>query len=128
MKRRRWYLAGAAVALVVALSATGFAVAKPSSPQLTKVTIQLKWVTQSQFAGYYAAKAKGFYKAAGLDVNLKIGGPTIINEQTVLSKQAEFGVNWFPALLASRDQGNNLVNIAQIFPRSGTTEIVSTKA
>ena len=58
MNRRRWYFAGAMLAVVVALSATGFAVAKPSSPQLTKVTIQLKCVTQSQFAGYYAAKAK----------------------------------------------------------------------
>ena len=94
-----------------------------SSPKLTKVTIQLKWVTQSQFAGYYAAKAKGYYKAAGLDVNLKVGGPTIVNEQTVLSKQAEFGVNWFPSLLANRDQGNDLVNIAQVYTRSGTTEV-----
>ena len=65
------------------------------------------------------AKAKGYYKAAGLDVNLKVGGPTIVNEQTVLSKQAEFGVNWFPSLLANRDQNNNLVNIAQVFaPRA----------
>ena len=80
-------------------------------------------MTQSQFAGYYAAKAKGYYKAAGLDVNLKVGGPTIVNEQTVLSKQAEFGVNWFPSLLANRDQDNNLVNIAQVFARSGTTEV-----
>ena len=123
MKQRRWYLVGAALAVVATLSVTGFAVAGSSSPKLTKVTIQLKWVTQSQFAGYYAAKAKGYYKAAGLDVNLKIGGPTIINEQTVLSKQAEFGVNWFPSLLANRDQGNDLVNIAQVFPRSGTTEV-----
>ena len=123
MKRRRWYLAGVAAIVLAALSVTGFAVAGSSSPKLTKVTIQLKWVTQAQFAGYYAAKAKGYYKDAGLDVNLKIGGPTIVNEQTVLSKQAEFGVNWFPSLLANRDQGNDLVNIAQVFPRSGTTEV-----
>jgi NitT/TauT family transport system substrate-binding protein len=56
-------------------------------------------------------------------VNLKVGGPTIVNEQTVLSKQAEFGVNWFPSLLANRDQGNDLVNIAQVYTRSGTTEV-----
>ena len=126
MKKRRWYLMGAglaAVAAVAALSATGFAVAGSSSPKLTKVTIQLKWVTQSQFAGYYAAKAKGYYKAAGLDVNLKVGGPDINNEGVVLAKQAEFGVDWFPSLLANRDQGNDLVNIAQIYARSGTTEV-----
>ena len=95
---------------------------------LTKVTIQLKWVTQSQFAGYYAAKDKGYYKAAGLDVNLKVGGPDIVNEQTVLSKQAEFGVNWLPSLLANRDQGNDLVNIAQVYTRSGTTEVTWKKS
>ena len=114
---------GAAVLAAAGLTTAGLAVADSSSPKLTKVTIQLKWVTQSQFAGYYAAKAKGYYKAAGLDVNLKIGGPTIVNEQTVLSKQAEFGVNWFPSLLANRDQGNDLVNIAQVYTRSGTTEV-----
>jgi NitT/TauT family transport system substrate-binding protein len=123
VKRRSWYLVGATLVVLAALTATSLALAGSSSPKLTKVTIQLKWVTQSQFAGYYAAKAKGYYKDAGLDVNLKIGGPTIVNEQTVLSKQAEFGVNWFPSLLANRDQGNDLVNIAQVFPRSGTTEV-----
>jgi len=121
--KRRWYVAGVAMAVVAALSATGLAMAGSSSPKLTKVTIQLKWVTQSQFAGYYAAKAKGYYKAAGLDVNLKVGGPTIVNEQTVLSKQAEFGVDWLPSLLANRDQGNDLVNIGQVYARSGTTEV-----
>jgi NitT/TauT family transport system substrate-binding protein len=123
VKRRRWYLVAATLVVLAALTATSFALAGSSSPKLTKVTIQLKWVTQSQFAGYYAAKAKGYYKDAGLDVNLKIGGPTIVNEQTVLSKQAEFGVNWFPSLLANRDQGNDLVNIAQVYTRSGTTEV-----
>jgi len=130
VKRERWYLVGlvgAAVVAVAALTTAGLAVADSSSPKLTKVTVQLKWVTQSQFAGYYAAKAKGYYKAAGLDVNLKIGGPTIVNEQTVLSKQAEFGVNWFPSLLANRDQGNDLVNIGQVYTRSGTTEVTFKK-
>jgi NitT/TauT family transport system substrate-binding protein len=126
--KRRWYLAGAALVAVVGLATSGFALAGSSSPKLKKVTIQLKWVTQSQFAGYYAAKAKGYYKAAGLDVNLKVGGPTIVNEQTVLSKQAEFGVNWFPSLLANRDQGNDLVNIAQVYARSGTTEVTWKKS
>jgi len=121
--KRRWYVAGVAIAVVAALSATGLAMAGSSSPKLTKVTIQLKWVTQSQFAGYYAAKAKGYYKAAGLDVNLKVGGPDINNEQVVLSKQAEFGVDWLPSLLANRDQGNDLVNIGQVYARSGTTEV-----
>jgi NitT/TauT family transport system substrate-binding protein len=123
MSRRKWYFAGVAVVAVAALAVSGLAVASSSSPKLTKVTIQLKWVTQSQFAGYYAAKAKGYYKAAGLDVNLKVGGPDINNEQVVLAKQAEFGVDWMPSLLANRDQGNDLVNIGQVYTRSGTTEV-----
>jgi len=88
-----------------------------------KVTLQLKWVTQAQFAGYYAAKAKGYYDEEGLDVNLKIGGPSITPEQVVLGKQAEFGIDWLPSLLASRDKGQNLVNIAQVFTRSGMLEL-----
>ncbi len=106
MKRRRWYIAGAAVCVAAVAVAAGLAMAGSSQGQgLKKVTIQLKWVTQSQFAGYYAAKDKGYYKAAGLDVNLKVGGPDIVNEQTVLSKQAEFGINWMPSLLAQPRPG-----------------------
>jgi len=88
-----------------------------------KVTLQLKWVTQAQFAGYYAAKAKGYYDEEGLDVNIKVGGPSITPEQVVLGKQAEFGIDWLPSLLAARDNGQDLVNIAQVFGKSGMTEL-----
>ncbi len=88
-----------------------------------KVTLQLKWVTQAQFAGYYAAKKKGYYDEEGLDVNIKVGGPSITPEQVVLGKQAEFGIDWLPSLLASRDKGQDLVNISQVFTRSGMTEL-----
>ncbi|MFL6012258.1 MAG: ABC transporter substrate-binding protein, partial [Gaiellaceae bacterium] len=88
-----------------------------------KVTLQLKWVTQAQFAGYYAAKAKGYYDEEGLDVNIKVGGPSITPEQVVLGKQAQFGIDWLPSLLAARDNGQDLVNIAQVFGRSGMTEL-----
>jgi NitT/TauT family transport system substrate-binding protein len=88
-----------------------------------KVTLQLKWVTQAQFAGYYAAKAKGYYDEEGLDVNIKVGGPSITPEQVVLGKQADFGIDWLPSLLAARDQGQDLVNIAQVFGKSGMTEL-----
>jgi NitT/TauT family transport system substrate-binding protein len=128
MRKRKWYVLAAALAVGASLVVAGFAAAAQSSQQLTKVTIQLKWVTQSQFAGYYAAKSKGFYKAVGLDVNLKVGGPDVVNEQTVLSKQAEFGINWFPSLLQNRDTGNDLVNIAQVYARSGTTEVTFKKS
>ncbi len=87
--------------------------------ELDEVTLQLKWVTQAQFAGYYAALEEGYYEEEGLDVTLKPGGPDITPEQVVASGQAEFGIDWLPALLAARDQGGDLVNIAQVFGRSG---------
>lgn len=88
-----------------------------------KVTLQLKWVTQAQFAGFYAALEEGYYEEEGLDVTLQPGGPDITPEQVVASGQAEFGIDWLPALLAARDQGGDLVNIAQVFARSGMTEV-----
>ena len=125
MGRKHWI--GAALALcVVALSlwaGLGTAKAQPGATKLDKVTLQLKWVTQSQFAGYYAAKALGYYKDFGLDVTLKIGGPSITPEQVVASGQAQIGLDWLPSLLATRDTGTNLINIAQMFARSGMTEI-----
>ena len=128
MKHRRYWFGGlAAIAVAAAVwTAVGTAGASPkqhSSTKLTKVTLQLKWVTQAQFAGYYAAKAKGYYKQAGLDVNIKVGGPDITPETVVAGGQAEFGLDWLPSLLAIRDQGTKLVNIAQVFTRSGMTEI-----
>jgi NitT/TauT family transport system substrate-binding protein len=114
----------AVVAVVVSLWAgLGSAKAQPKAAKLDNVTLQLKWVTQAQFAGYYAAKALGYYKDFGLNVNLKVGGPSITPEQVVASGQADIGVDWLPSLLATRDTGTNLVNIAQMFARSGMTEL-----
>ena len=89
------------------------------SAQAEKVTLQLKWVTQSQFAGYYVAQEKGFYKAAGLDVVIKPGGPDLAPEQIIAGGGADVIVDWMPAALASREKGNKLVNIAQPFKKSG---------
>ena len=91
--------------------------------ELDKVTLQLKWVTQAQFAGYYAAQEEGFYEDEGLDVTIRPGGPDIVPEQVVLGGQADFGIDWLDSLLAFRDKGNDLVNIAQVYTRSGMTEI-----
>jgi NitT/TauT family transport system substrate-binding protein len=129
MRKRRWYVL-AATLVGASLAAAGLAGAAGGSGEqgLTKVTLQSKWVVQSQFAGFYAAKARGFYRQAGLDVTIKTGGPDIIPEQVVLGKQAEFGINWFPSLLANRDTGNDLVNIGQVYARSGTTEVTFKKS
>ena len=84
-----------------------------------KFTVQLKWVPQAQFAGYYVAAAKGYYKAEGLDVTIKPGGPDVSPVQVLAGNQADAVVNWMPDALASREAGVPLVNIAQIFDRSG---------
>jgi NitT/TauT family transport system substrate-binding protein len=83
------------------------------------VTLQLKWVTQAQFAGYYVAEAKGYYKDAGLEVTIKPGGPDIAPEQVIAGGGADVIVDWMPAALAAREKGVPLVNIAQPFKRSG---------
>lgn len=84
-----------------------------------KVTLQLKWVTQAQFAGYYVAKAKGFYKEAGLDVTINPGGPDINPQQVLAGGGADIVIDWMPSALATREKGSPVVNIAQPFKRSG---------
>jgi NitT/TauT family transport system substrate-binding protein len=84
-----------------------------------KVTLQLKWVPQAQFAGYYVAKDKGFYKDAGLDVTIKPGGPDVAPEQVLVGGGADVVVDWMPAALAAREKGAKMVNIAQPFKHSG---------
>ena len=84
-----------------------------------KVTIQLKWVTQAQFAGYYVAQDKGFYEAEGLDVTIKAGGPDISPPQVIAGGGADIVIDWMPSALASREKGVALVNVAQIFKKSG---------
>jgi NitT/TauT family transport system substrate-binding protein len=84
-----------------------------------KVTLQLKWVTQAQFAGYYVAKDKGFYEAEGLDVEIKPGGPDIAPAQVLAGGGADVVVDWLPSALATREKGVPLVNIAQPFKTSG---------
>ncbi len=83
------------------------------------VTLQLKWVTQAQFAGYYAAQAQGFYAEEDLDVTILPGGPDIAPEQVIAAGGADVITTWMPAALAARERGLNLVNIAQPFKHGG---------
>ncbi len=125
MERRRWLLPLLAVGLLLAVVGCGGDDDDGGSAggDLDPVTLQLKWVTQAQFAGYYAAQEEGYYEDEGLDVTIRPGGPDIVPEQVVLGDQAEFGINWLDSLLAFRDKGNDLVNIAQVYTRSGMTEV-----
>lgn len=87
--------------------------------QAEDVTLQLKWVTQAQFAGYYVAQAKGFYEEEGLNVTIKPGGPDLAPPQVIAGGGADVIVEWMPAALAAREKGVPLVNIAQPFASSG---------
>ncbi len=96
----------------------------PAAPVVaTKVTLQLQWVAQAQFAGYFAARDRGFYKDEGLDITIKEGAVDIVPQQVVASGAADFGVAWLPKVLVSREEGAKLVNIAQVFQRSGTLQV-----
>ncbi len=83
------------------------------------LSLQLKWVTQAQFAGYYVAKDKGFYEEEGLNVTIKPGGPDIAPVQVLAGGGADVTVEWMPAALAAREKGLPIVNIAQPFKKTG---------
>jgi NitT/TauT family transport system substrate-binding protein len=101
------------------LVATTALLAASAAHAADKVTLQLKWVTQAQFAGYYVAKDKGFYKDAGLDVTIKPGGPDIGPVQVLAGGGADVVVDWMADALQSREKGVAMVNIAQPFKHSG---------
>jgi len=102
------------LALATALSLSALA-----ANAADKLTLQLKWVTQAQFAGYYVAADQGFYADEDLDVEIKPGGPDIAPPQIIAGGGADVIIEWMPAALAAREKGVSLVNIAQPFKRSG---------
>ncbi len=102
----------------LALSAA-FSLTAAAAQAQDSVTLQLKWVTQAQFGGYFVAKDKGFYDEVGLDVTIKPGGPDIAPPQVIAGGGADVIIDWMPSALASREKGVPLVNIAQPFKRSG---------
>jgi NitT/TauT family transport system substrate-binding protein len=104
----KWF-AGASAAVVMLAGAA----------QAEDVTLQLKWVTQAQFAGYYVALDQGFYEEEGLNVTIRPGGPDIAPPQVIAGGGADVIVEWMPAALAAREAGLPLVNIAQPFKSSG---------
>ncbi|BDY14786.1 nitrate ABC transporter substrate-binding protein [Sulfitobacter pontiacus] len=108
MKKLSTYVAGAAVGLMGTMAQAA-----------DDVTLQLKWVTQAQFAGYYVAQDKGFYDKEDLNVTIKPGGPDIAPTQVLAGGGADVAVEWMPAALAAREKGLPMVNIAQPFKSSG---------
>ena len=131
MKINKKRVASAAVVLVAALGLTACSSSGGSSgggsssgsAALTKVKLQLQWVNQAQFAGYIVAKEKGFYKDEGLDVSLLEAAPTTVPQDVLSKGDADFAIAWVPKALASREKGAKITDVAQVFQRSGTTQV-----
>jgi len=104
---------------MIATMAAAFSLTAFQALAADAVTLQLKWVTQAQFAGYYVAKDKGFYTEENLDVTIKPGGPDIAPEQVIAGGGADVIVDWMGGALAAREKGVGLVNIAQPFKKAG---------
>src|SRR4051794_41256371 len=99
-----------------AASSTG---AGSTPAKLSKVRLQLQWFTQAQFAGYFAAVDQGFYKDAGLDVEILEGGTDIVPQTQLAQGKADYAIAWVPKALQSREQGAPIVDVGQVFQRSG---------
>ena len=91
--------------------------------QTDEVTLQLQWFIQAQFAGYFAAQDQGFYADQCLDVTISEGSVDIVPQQQLADGAADFAIAWVPKALATREAGANIVNIAQVFQRSGTLQV-----
>ncbi|MBO6902398.1 MAG: ABC transporter substrate-binding protein [Rhizobiaceae bacterium] len=105
--------------LMISALAGAFSMAAAQALAADEVTLQLKWVAQAQFAGYFVAKDKGFYEEEDLDVTIKPGGPDIAPEQVIAGGGADVIVTWMAAALSARDKGVPLVNIAQPYKNAG---------
>jgi len=132
MKRSRiWLSVAATAALVLAACGTGGGNGSEAPDgsdgdpgELTTVRLQLQWAPQAQFAGYFAASELGYYEDEGLDVEIVDGGPDVIPQQAGSAENGpEFTISWVPKVLEARAAGSDLVNIAQIFQRSGTLSV-----
>ena len=112
-----------APAATAAPTATEAAGAGTECTTPTPVKLQLQWVTQAQFAGYFAAIDQGFYKDQCLDVTILEGAVDIVPQTVLANGDADFAIAWVPKALASREAGANIVDIAQVFQRSGTLQV-----
>ncbi|MDN5351482.1 MAG: NitT/TauT family transport system substrate-binding protein [Clostridiales bacterium] len=108
----------AAATTVAAETTTAAAAETTGAAELETVRLQLKWLPQAQFMGYYVAAEKGYYAEEGIEVEILPGGPDIVPESQVASGAADIGVGWVSTLMPFEEQGYPLVEIAQIFQHS----------
>jgi len=119
----------AATAAVGALVLSGCSTSEPDSggesgsSELTPVKLQLQWLTQAQFAGYYAAAAEGYYEDEGLDVEIIQGGGDIVPQDALANGDVDYAISWVPKVLGSIENGADITDVAQIFERSATLQV-----
>lgn len=89
------------------------------APEKTSVSVQLKWLPQAQFMGYYVAQAKGYYDEVGLTVDIISGGGDISETTAVYNGTVDFGVTWVSNLINANAGGMELLEVAQVYQRSG---------
>ncbi len=130
MRGRRFknFAAGLAVFALVASACggddgDGGAAAAADCGSVDEVTLQLQWFIQAQFGGYFGAQDQGFYADQCLDVTISEGGVDIVPQQQLADGAADFAIAWVPKALTTREAGANIVNIAQVFQRSGTLQV-----
>jgi NitT/TauT family transport system substrate-binding protein len=115
---RRWLVAATIVTLVLSACTAGDGgeASGGDTSELDSVRLQLQWVPQAQFGGYFAAQELGYYEEEGLAVEFVDGGPDVIPQQVGSAPDGpEFTISWVPKVLQAREEESDLVNIAQIF-------------
>ena len=121
---RTWLVVATIVTLVLSACSQGGGSSDGGDAELDSVSLQLQWVPQAQFGGYFAAQELGYYEEEGLDVTLVDGGPEVIPQQVGSAADGpEFTISWVPKVLQAREEESDLVNIAQIFQRAGTLSV-----
>ena len=128
MNRTRRLATFSAIGLTAALALS--ACSAPTSEdgagttdELTPIKLQLQWLPQGQFAGYFAAQEQGFFEEAGLDVEIIPSGGDIVPQDALANGDVDYAIAWVPKVLGSIEAGANVTNIAQIFQRSGTLQV-----
>ncbi len=123
MKHSRKSLAAAGALVLVTAGCGSSSSSSSSGGKTTAVKLQLQWVAQAQFAGYYAAVDQGYYKAEGLDVSIIEAAVDTVPQKVLADGQVDFALAWVPKALATREAGADIVNIGQVFQRSGTRQV-----
>lgn len=113
----------AAAASADGSAAASGAAAEEQCTEKTPVTVVLQWVTQAQFAGYFAAKDLGYYEDECLDVTIQEGGVNVVPQQVLASGNADFAVSLATKSMVSREEGSDIVNIGQVFQRGSYLQI-----